>query len=100
MKKLMMILMAATLLAASMPAFAAPHGGSHDPADVQCAKDCEMLLKNCALEVDTIQQKITKLRAAIEKDGADQQKLAEIKVLKLKLEDAEATLRTLETPGR
>jgi seryl-tRNA synthetase len=100
MKKLMMILMAATLLAASMPAFAATHGGSHDPADVQCAKDCEMLLKNCALEVDTIQQKITKLRAAIKKDGADQQKLAEIKVLKQKLEDAEATLKALETPGR
>lgn len=98
MKKVIVFVMAAALFTASMPAFAAPHGGSHDPADVQCAKDCEMLLKNCALQVDSIQQKITKLRTAIKKDGSDQQKLKDIKALKLKLADAEAMLKALGSP--
>lgn len=100
MKQVKIILMAAALITASVPAFAATHGASHDPADVQCAKECEMLLKNCAQEVDTIQQKITKLRAAIKKEGAGEQKLAYIKALSQKLEDAEATLQALQSPGK
>jgi hypothetical protein len=75
------------------------HGGSHDPADVQCAKDCDMLLKNCSQDVDSIQQKIEKLKAAIKKDGADQQKVAEVKALKLKLDDANAMFEHLGKGG-
>jgi hypothetical protein len=83
MKKVMVVLMAVSLFAAAMPVYAMEHGGSHDPADVQCEKDCAMLLKDCARDVDTIQQKIKKLKVAIKKDGADQQKLEDLKALKL-----------------
>jgi len=76
------------------------HGMSHDTADAQCAKECEMLLKNCAQEVDSIKQRITKLKAAIKKDGADQQKLEDLKVLKQKLAESDALLKSLEKPGR
>jgi len=100
MKKMIVFLMAATLFTAAVPAFAAEHGGSHDPADVQCAKECEMLLKNCSQEVDSIQQRIKKLKAAIKKDGADQQKLEDLKTLKQKLAETDALLKSLEKPGR
>jgi hypothetical protein len=99
MKKVMVVLMALTVFVATVPAYAMEHGGSHDPADVQCAKDCDMLLKNCSQDVDSIQQKIEKLKAAIKKDGADQQKVAEVKALKLKLDDANAMFEHLGKGG-
>jgi len=100
MKRIMIILMAASLFTASIPGLALAHGDSHEPDDVQCARECEMLLKNCAQDVDTLQQRISKLSAAIKKDGADQQELQVLKGLKQKLAEAKATLRSLEKPGR
>ena len=103
MKKNLVILMAVSLFAVAAPAMAEEmqhHGASHQAMDDQCARECDMLLKNCALEVDTIQQKITKLQAAIKNEGADQSKLAEDKVLKTKLADTLATLKNLDKPGK
>jgi peptidoglycan hydrolase CwlO-like protein len=101
MKKAMMVLMATVMFAATMPAYAMDHDGSrHDPESIQCQKECDMLLKDCAKEVDSIQQQIKKLRVAIKKDGADQAKLDEIKALKQKLSDAKETLKTLSKPGK
>jgi hypothetical protein len=100
MKKAMVVLMAVSFFATAVPSFAMEHGGSHDPADVQCQKECDMLLKDCAKDVDTIQQKLKKLKVAIKKDGADQQKLDEIKALKVKLDETKALLKSLEKPGK
>jgi hypothetical protein len=99
MKKFVMVLMAATLLTASLPGFAMAHSGSHDPADLQCAKDCELLLKDCAQDVDTIQQKIRKLQAAVNKQGAKPETVAEVKLLRARLDDAKQLLQSLEKGG-
>jgi peptidoglycan hydrolase CwlO-like protein len=99
MKRTMMVLMAAAMFTTSMPAFAMSHGNSHDPADVQCAKDCAMLLKDCSREVDSIQQRIKKLQAEINKVGADQKTADELRVLNAKLKDANQTLNSLNSPG-
>lgn len=97
MKKVMIILMAG-LLTASMPAFALAHGGAHDAADLQCEKDCAMLLRDCGHEVDTIQQRIGKLEAAIKKEeGA--QRMADVRALQQKLDDAKELLRNMEKGG-
>lgn len=104
MKKSIIALMAATMFAAAVPAFATEHatehGMNHDMSNADCAKECDMLLKNCAQDVDTIQQKIQKLKSAIKQEGADQAKLGEIRILKQKLDEAKATLKALEKPGR
>lgn len=96
MKKIVVGLLAVSLLSA-VPVFAMEHGDSHQSSDVQCTKECELLLKKCALEADTIQQKIKKIRAAIKKEGADKQKLEEVKKLQQKLQDAQEQLRVIET---
>ena len=101
MKRIMMALMATAVFAATMPAYAMDHEGSrHDPENIQCQKECDLLLKDCAKEVDGIQQQIKKLRGAIKKDGADQAKLDEIKALKQKLADTKETLKSLSKPGK
>lgn len=96
MKKVMIVLTVVSLFASAVPVYAMDHTGTHNPADVQCAKDCELLLKNCSQEVESIQLRIKKLKADIKKNGADQKKLETIKALKLKLDDANAMLRSLE----
>jgi len=90
--------MAVTLFSASVPAFAMEHGASHEMSDADCTKECDTLLKNCARDVDTIQQQIKKLRAAIKKDGADSQKRDEIKKLQQKLNETKEQLRVIESP--
>lgn len=97
MKKVVTIVMAA-VLTASMPAFALAHGGSHDAADLQCEKECAMLLRDCGQEVDSIQQRIGKLEAAIKKEeGA--QRVADVRALQQKLDDAKELLRNIEKGG-
>lgn len=102
MKKTMVLLMAVALFAAAAPVYAMEHehSGTHDMADVDCKKDCDTLLKDCSHDIDSIQQKIKKLKTAIKKDGADQQKLDDIKALKTKLAEANALLKSLEKPGK
>lgn len=68
----------------------------HQMSDEQCAKECEMLLRNCAQEVDSIQERIAKLKAAISQQGADEKSLENLKVLNAKLKEADDLLRSLQ----
>jgi peptidoglycan hydrolase CwlO-like protein len=97
MKKSIIILMALSMFAVSVPAFAAEHehGASHDKMDAQCIKDCELLIRNCALEVDSLQQKIKRYQEAIKKDGATQETREELQKIQKKLNEANETLSVL-----
>jgi peptidoglycan hydrolase CwlO-like protein len=99
MKRQLVILMAVSLFAAAVPVLAEEghqHGASHQAMDEQCAKECAMLLKNCAQEVDSIQDRIRKLQVEINQQGANKHTLKELKILNKKLKDTNATLRDLQ----
>ncbi len=101
MKKTLAILMATSLFATVAPVLADDghqHGASHQTMDEQCAKECEMLLRNCVQEVDSIQQRIMKLQIEIKEKGANTYTLEELKTLNMKLKEANETLRVLEKP--
>ncbi len=100
MKKTMVILMATSLFAAAVPVMAMEHGTMKTQMDEQCAKDCDLLLKDCAQEVDSIQQRIQKIKSAIETNGAKPEHLEELKILNKQLKEANQTLRVLSKPGR
>ncbi|MFZ2949171.1 MAG: hypothetical protein WA003_06770 [Desulfuromonadaceae bacterium] len=103
MKKTLVILMATSLFAAAVPVLAEEahqHGATSRTENEQIAKECDMLLKNCAQEVDSIQERITKLKAAISNKGADKYTVEELKILNKKLNEANETLRSLTKPGR
>lgn len=101
MKKAMITLMAVTLFATTMPAFAMEHehGSAHEQSDVQCAKDCDMLLKDCSREVDTLQQRVKKLKLALKTNGADQKTVDDLRILDAKLKEANELLKSLSKPG-
>lgn len=100
MRKILVILMAMSLFAVAAPVLAdeAPrHGASHQAAmDEECAKECAMLLRNCAQEVDSIQDRIRKLQVEINEKGSSTYTLEELKVLNSKLKEANDTLRLLQ----
>ena len=99
MKKTMLALMVTSLLAAAPVMADTTHGAMHNHQDEQCAKECELLLKNCALEVDSIQQRMQKIQAAIKENGAKPADLENLKILSKKLKETNETLRTLQKPG-
>lgn len=100
MKRAMMVLMAVTMFAA-VPAYAMEHSGSpHDPENIRCQKECDLLLKDCSKEAASLQQELKKLQASIKKDGADQAKLDQVKAVKAKLDEAKALLKVLQKPGK
>jgi peptidoglycan hydrolase CwlO-like protein len=101
MKRKLVILMAISLFAVAVPALAEEvqqHGASHQTQDEQCAKECAMLLRNCAQEVDGIQDRIRKLQVAINEKGATTYTLEELKILKKKLKEANDQLTILQAP--
>lgn len=101
MKKSIISLLAVAMVALSVPAFAAEHqnDASHKKnMDEQCARECDLLLRDCGLEVDSIQQRIKKLRVEINEKGATTYTLEELKILNKKLKEANETLRVLEKP--
>lgn len=103
MKKKLVMLMAMSLFAATAPVLAEEmpqHGASHQAMDEQCAKECAMLLRNCAQEVDSIQDRIKKLQVEINEKGANTYTLEELKILNKKLKEANDTLRVLLKPGK
>ena len=101
MRKTMVILMATSLIAAAVPVVAeTTHGAMHTQQDEQCAKECDLLLKDCGQEVDSIQQRIQKIKSAIDKYGAKPEHLEDLKILNRKLKEANETLRALSKPGR
>ena len=85
---------AVALFAVAAPALAADarHGQAHDD---KCARECALLLKDCGQEVDSIQDKISKLQALINEKGATTYTQDELKLLKRKLAEANETLRVL-----
>lgn len=102
MKRKLVILMALALFAVAAPVLAEEghqHDASHQKTmDEQCAKECAMLLKSCAQEVDSIQDRIRKLQVEINEKGANSYTLEELKILNKKLKEANETLRVLEKP--
>jgi len=66
--------------------------------DEQCARECDLLLRDCGLEVDSIQQRIKKLQVLINEKGATTYTQEELKILNKKLKEATETLRVLEKP--
>jgi len=103
MKKKLVILVAISLFAVAAPVLADEmprHGASHQAMDDQCAKECAMLLKNCAQEVDSIQDRIRKLQVEINDKGSNTYTLEELKILNKRLQEANETLRILERPGK
>lgn len=99
MKKTMVILMATSLFAAAVPAMAMDmdHGSmqSQQQGDDQCGKDCDLLLRNCGQEVNTIQEKIQKLQSAVQNNNSAYTR-DQLTKLKQQLKDAKETLRSLE----
>lgn len=109
MRKTIAILMAVGLLSA-MPAFAEhkkdvkPAGqettATHNHQDEDCARECDLLLKECAIQVDSIQQRVQKIKAAIEANGAKPENAEELRILNRKLKEVNETIRSLSKPGR
>ncbi len=99
MKRQLVILMAIALFAAATPVLAEEghqHGASHQAMDEKCTKECAMLLKNCSQEVDSLQDKISKLQVEINEKGANTYTLEELKLLNNKLKEANDLLKNLQ----
>lgn len=107
MKKIMVTLLAVGLFAA-MPAWAEhkkdtpspDHTAAQSQMDRDCAKECELLIRDCTNEVDSIHQRIEKIKAAIKANGAKPENLEELRLLNNKLKETNETLRSLNKPGR
>ena len=90
MKRIVIMLMAASLTATSVPVFSAE-------MTKQQKDECLLASKGCMNEVDSIQTKIKKLNTEIKK-GTKVYSADEIKKLNAKLKEAEAILDGLMTP--
>ncbi|OGW35288.1 MAG: hypothetical protein A2X58_03725 [Nitrospirae bacterium GWC2_56_14] len=95
MKRVMMIV-AASIMATSVTALAAEH--THKAHDEKCIKECQMLIRNCNLEVDTIQQRISKLRTELGK-GSAVYTAEELQILEQKLQDTQKNFNTITMGG-
>ena len=87
MKKIAVLLCAAFMMSATVPAFAAEM--TKEEKD-----QCLLASKGCATEVDSIQKKIKKLQAEITK-GTKVYSATEIKKLQEKLDEADKMLDTM-----
>jgi len=96
MKTTITAFIAAAIMASAVPAMAADH--SHAAGDTKCAKDCEMMARNCGRETDSIQERISKLERAIDK-GSPVYTKQELQTLELKLKDAQDTLANITHGG-
>lgn len=94
MKKNLAMLLAVSMFAVAAPALAADGHRAQSHTD-QCAKECELLLKDCGQEVDSIQDRIKKLQVMINEKGATTYTKEELKLLNRKLQEANETLRVL-----
>jgi peptidoglycan hydrolase CwlO-like protein len=90
MKRIAILIMAAFLMSATVPVFAAEM--TKEQKD-----QCLLASKECKTEVDTIQQKIKKLNAEIKK-GSKAYSADEIKKLNAKLKEAEDMLDSMLKP--
>ncbi len=90
MKRIVILLMAAFMMSASVPVFAAEM--TKEQKD-----QCLLASQECKNETDTIQKKIKKLQAEVKK-GTKVYSADEIKKLNDKLKEAEALLDNLLKP--
>ena len=90
MKKIALMIAAAFVMAATVPAYAEMTKEEKD--------QCLLASKNCANEVDSIQKKIKKLRAEIKK-GKKVYSAEDLKKLELKLKEAEDLVDTMLKGG-
>jgi len=88
MKKVAVMVMAAFMMSATVPAFAQMTKEEKD--------QCLLASKSCMMEVDSIQKKMKKLNAEIKK-GTKVYSADELKKLQDKLNEAEAMLDALMT---
>lgn len=72
---------------------------NHNHQDEDCDKECDMLLKDCAMQVDSIQQRVEKIKSAIKANGANPEHVDELKALNKKLKEVNETIRSLSKPG-
>jgi peptidoglycan hydrolase CwlO-like protein len=91
MKKIAVLLCAAFMMSATVPAIAAEM--TKEEKD-----QCLLASKGCATEVDSIQKKIKKLQAEIKK-GTKVYSSAELKKLKDKLDEADKMLDSILLGG-
>lgn len=87
MKRIVLMLMAVSMMAASVPVFAAE-------MTKQQKDECLLASKGCMNEVDSIQTKIKKLNNEVKK-GTKVYSADEIKTLNAKLKEAEELLDNL-----
>jgi DNA-binding transcriptional regulator GbsR (MarR family) len=90
MKKIAIALIAGLMLTSAMPAMAQMTKEEKD--------QCLLASKNCANEVDSLQQRIKKLNKEIKK-GTKVYSADELKKLEMKLKEADEILKSLEKPG-
>ena len=88
MKKVAVMVMAAFMMSATVPAFAQMTKEEKD--------QCLLASKNCMMEVDTLQKKMKKLNAEIKK-GTKVYSADDLKKLQDKLKEAEKMLDDLQT---
>jgi peptidoglycan hydrolase CwlO-like protein len=85
------VIMLASILCASVPAFAEMTKEEKD--------QCLLASKGCAGEVDSLQKQIKKIQAEIKK-GTKVYTVEELKVLEQKLKDVNEFIKTMGKPGR
>jgi hypothetical protein len=90
MKKLLVIIMALGLFGA-MPALAAEHEGMKMDSHEGMKMDTDAGMRECALQAETIQQKINRLNDEIAK-GSKNYSAVELKKLEKKLKEANEIL--------
>lgn len=92
MKKVLIAVLTTFALSAGSMVLAA------DAPKANAKDECLLASKNCAHEVDSIQQKLKKLNAEIKK-GKKVYSAEELKKLEQKLKEANEILESLEKPG-
>lgn len=86
MKKVIMILLAAALMAPAGMSFADSH---------QEAVSCQLAAQNCLNRADIIQKKVKKLKAEVKK-GSTKYSAEELKQLEMKLQETQDLLDKME----
>ncbi|MBT1070568.1 hypothetical protein [Pelotalea chapellei] len=92
MKKVLIAVLTTFALSAGTMVLAA------DAPQANAKDECLLASKNCANEVDSIQQKLKKIKAEIKK-GKKVYSAEELKKLNQKLKEANEILNNLEKPG-
>lgn len=94
--KKVFIFLAATIISTSLPVLAADH--AQEGHDQKCIKDCQMLVRNCGQEVESIQQRISRLNREIAK-GTSVYTIEELRILERTLQESQDLLENITMEG-